>query len=460
MAPALMLDDDEIRKRQWSDDDESVIRQVSIAKKPKTIIIPKIKDASAIPSTTVLNTANAATEHRCTFPGCDKTFKKKSKLDQHSLSHTDERPFACHVAGCDKRYRRQAHLAVHSLTHEVLPELRKPFICPKEGCMSSFATKHHLTRHERTHETPKPHVCDRGGCTETFAKAFQLRRHICEHDGKLPYPCEHQNCDKSFPTPSKLKAHAQTHAEISRYACGHGGCLQTFTKWSALQSHIRQEHKNECPSCEKTFARKDVLKAHMKTHDQDREIFPCTWPDCPKSFSSPQNRTVHVKAVHEQIKPYTCDFDGCGAEYAHKHLLSRHKRLHDPLYKAEPKKKRKDALPEPSILDQLTGHDTVELTGRTITCWVDGCDRRFRRDDHLTRHLETVHEDEWEAWLIAHVGIGTNESLDDEGMDLVSDECATNDNLVREPAMDESLGEDNFDMMKDDLHSYAEHILA
>jgi uncharacterized Zn-finger protein len=67
----------------------------------------------------------------------------------------------------------------------------------------------------------------------------------------------------------------------------------------------------------------------MKTHEDERELIACTWPGCHRTFLFAKNRDVHVKSAHVKEKPYRCDVAGCGAEFAHKHLLSRHKRLHE-----------------------------------------------------------------------------------------------------------------------------------
>ena len=38
----------------------------------------------------------------CIFDGCDKTFIKKSKLEQHFVKHTTTRKFKCDYLGCKK----------------------------------------------------------------------------------------------------------------------------------------------------------------------------------------------------------------------------------------------------------------------------------------------------------------------------------------------------------------------
>ncbi|KAJ3183244.1 hypothetical protein HDU85_002270 [Gaertneriomyces sp. JEL0708] len=326
----------------------------------------------------------------CQHKDCGRTFKKASKLARHALSHTNERPFVCSFPECGKRYVRSEHLARHALVHASALEERRPFRCDYDGCEKAFASQYHMNRHTKVHTTPRPFQCTHDGCQESFAKHTQLRKHICAHVGKKPYPCDAPDCDKSFPTNQKLKQHRLVHSSEPRYSCGHIDCTQTFNKWTQLRAHIKAEHKICCYVCRKTFARTDVLKDHLRTHDVEREMFPCYWEGCGKAFTSDKIKEVHIRTAHQQLKPFQCEHTGCKALFAHKHLLVRHHRTHEgPVQR----KQRKDRIPRPDVLQLLTGHDYASSdTGRRLACTIEGCLYKFRREYDLRRHLQSLHD--------------------------------------------------------------------
>ena len=55
---------------------------------------------------------------KCTYVGCDKSFKTKDDLKQHSQRHSSERPYKCNYDNCDRTYKSCRELRQHKLmTH-------------------------------------------------------------------------------------------------------------------------------------------------------------------------------------------------------------------------------------------------------------------------------------------------------------------------------------------------------
>ncbi|KAF4621040.1 hypothetical protein D9613_000365 [Agrocybe pediades] len=299
--------------------------------------------------------------YQCTFEGCDRSYSKPSRLEEHQRSHTGQRPFSCET--CGKSYLRETHLTAHTRSH--LPESARPFVCERDGCGKRFWTTQHLKVHSAWHDGAKLYKCNEADCQESFAKHHQLRAHICsEHSppGTKPYICDHEGCTKSFDTNQHLRTHQKTHDD-KRYACSHVNCLPSdssspkyFSTWSALQSHIRTDHPPVCthPSCAgKKFASQANLRAHIKLHEEreadkafvddadsgnetDRppkkkrrggehgRDWKCQYDGCEKDFKSKNALNTHTNVTHLGKRDFVCPHAACGSSFGYKHLLQRH----------------------------------------------------------------------------------------------------------------------------------------
>ncbi|KAL8413863.1 hypothetical protein RB594_005196 [Gaeumannomyces avenae] len=77
----------------------------------------------------------------------------------------------------------------------------------------------------------------------------------------------------------------------------------------------------EVKGCEKLFSRSYNFKAHMETHDSNREYpFPCG--ECSKKFVRKTDLQRHHQSVHMKERNHKCDF--CGRLFARKDTLRRH----------------------------------------------------------------------------------------------------------------------------------------
>ncbi|BEI92966.1 uncharacterized protein CcaverHIS019_0505940 [Cutaneotrichosporon cavernicola] len=242
---------------------DAVLPLISSGKKtPKS---PKAKSPKSGPP----SRPPSRTERRftCTFTGCDKAYLKPSRLAEHILTHTGERP---HVCKCGQSYLRASHLAAHQRTHK--SEADKEYTCLREGCGKKFWTATHLARHEAAHDNAAVHACTQ--CEETFPKSHLLREHVAAAHmpaGSKPWACTHEGCGRSFDTKQKLRTHEKTH-DPTRYTCSHpihGLNMPSFPVWSALQTHIRDAHPPTCPHAEcegRAFKNAGRLREHLRVH--------------------------------------------------------------------------------------------------------------------------------------------------------------------------------------------------
>lgn len=90
------------------------------------------------------------------------------------------------------------------------------------------------------------------------------------HQGLKNYQCS--QCPKKYTTNGHLNDHIKSeHDKIRNLSCTFEGCLQSFARKSVLKVHMRK-HTNEkpymCDICSKAFSESSNLKIHKMTHDE------------------------------------------------------------------------------------------------------------------------------------------------------------------------------------------------
>ncbi|WAR55212.1 hypothetical protein PtB15_4B832 [Puccinia triticina] len=357
-------------------------------------------------------------KYLCHWAGCQKSYTKPVRLEEHLRSHTNERPFSCPT--CPAAYRRETHLTAHMRMH--LPESSRPLLCgwqegtipstsasaaTQEGCPRRFWTQQQLKIHrENVHEGKKGQAklqCDQ--CPKEFLKHNALRAHLVEAHcppGTKSYMCPHPNCGFSFANPSRLRKHERTHDPF-RYTCAHQDCLdnprvsiqeRSFSSWTDLQRHTRDCHPFKCtePDCsrsKKPFKSLRSLKQHLllchpapqqhQAGEPDGPIEPgvfatrntgafvCTqYPPCERAYKSARALQRHVNLIHLIDRHTSCPVADCSFSSAFpsglaKHIKSKHPPDDQPA--APPPKKRT----KPTRVQKLSQID-VQPAFRKFAC--------------------------------------------------------------------------------------------
>ncbi|XP_029008365.1 transcriptional repressor CTCF isoform X2 [Betta splendens] len=278
---------------------------------------------------------------------CSYTCPRRSNLDRHMKSHTDERPHKCHL--CGRAFRTVTLLRNHLNTHTGT----RPHKCT--DCDMAFVTSGELVRHRRykhTHE--KPFKCSM--CDYASVEVSKLKRHIRSHTGERPFQCS--LCSYASRDTYKLKRHMRTHSGEKPYECYI--CHARFTQSGTMKMHILQKHtenvaKFHCPHCDTVIARKSDLGVHLrkqhsfietgkkcrycdavfheryaliqhqKSHKNEKR-FKCDM--CDYCCRQERHMVMH-RRTHTGEKPYSCS--QCEKTFRQKQLLDMHfKRYHDP----------------------------------------------------------------------------------------------------------------------------------
>ncbi|XP_046897444.1 transcriptional repressor CTCF-like isoform X2 [Hypomesus transpacificus] len=278
---------------------------------------------------------------------CSYTCPRRSNLDRHMKSHTDERPHKCHL--CGRAFRTVTLLRNHLNTHTGT----RPHKC--QDCDMAFVTSGELVRHRRykhTHEKPfkcsmcdyasvevsklKRHIRSHTGerpfqcslCSYASRDTYKLKRHMRTHSGEKPYEC--YICHARFTQSGTMKMHIlQKHTEnVAKFHCPH--CDTVIARKSDLGVHLRKQHSfieqgRKCRYCDSTFHERYALIQHQKSHKNEKR-FKCE--QCDYCCRQERHMIMH-RRTHTGEKPYACS--QCEKTFRQKQLLDMHfKRYHDP----------------------------------------------------------------------------------------------------------------------------------
>ena len=83
----------------------------------------------------------------------------------------------------------------------------------------------------------------------------------------------------------------------------------------------------ECPTCHKTYAKKQSLKCHILSHDKSKWQYKCDKEGCTAIFYMKSSLNDHKK-IHTGERNEICFNEGCEKSYANHQTRNRHSKFH------------------------------------------------------------------------------------------------------------------------------------
>ena len=141
-------------------------------------------------------------------------------------------------------------------------------------------------------------------CHKQLKGGLAVKGHLrAKHMQSTPFLCS--VCEKSFGNNQLLKSHMKTHDDPNKFACDEEGCSKKFPALGRLNAHKKTHQKEEqvkCKYCPKTFNAKKNLGPHEKTckkrPDYDSLVRDKKCPHCPKAYFHNKDLKYHLKSAH------------------------------------------------------------------------------------------------------------------------------------------------------------------
>ena len=313
---------------------------------------------------------------------CNKGFPpgQELRLANHKKIHDESRPRPFKCSECDRTFSSQQYLNIHTKNHPITPDPDGLFRCPYESCRQSFKAVTSYREHTKIHTGELPFECN--VCGKKFGYVTGFKKHMISHTDEKHHTCH--ICGKQFKQKGNLNLHISRHAGVKPFKCEHPGCGYSFFDQYKLKNHMdvhTGRRRFKCEDCDKYFRTSTGLKSHHQAVHAKERKYKC---HCGKAFSQKQYLQFH-KTQHPELnlKRFTCDF--CSKKFSEPSSLREHKRrFHTGETAFQCDKCSYTACFKSRMDKHLLTHSSPQLK-------CPSCDKFFRHQNNLQRHVATVH---------------------------------------------------------------------
>ncbi|GAC96709.1 C2H2 type zinc finger containing protein [Pseudozyma hubeiensis SY62] len=303
----------------------------------------------------------------CLYPGCGKRFATNSRRKTHFRTHEEGR-YTCSMEHDLPQQHGDQDAGPFVYTFPNWTALQAhikeahPPICPWPGCGKRFQRQDNLKAHYRRHEDRKlrlemeakmlegKHETERNQLRAELSDDSYASSSEDEQDEGLWRSTSDVAAQSSYQTMSLPNQDNQVSGQqASDAAVNNGGAEPAHRRFPALseeqlvlkaaQLHSTRPRRGGVfrglssptlsivtSASDKTrSARLGSVATSIMSARNSPSAFACTWNGCSKVFTRKSTLSIHVRTAHLGERPFEC-LD-CGRRFAHKHLVSRHRRV-------------------------------------------------------------------------------------------------------------------------------------
>ena len=231
-------------------------------------------------------------ENKLLCKKCNKLFSTLGNLNIHVKTiHDNKLPFKCTFPNCQKEYRRKSELIEHERIHFGI----KPFVC--DICKKSFNIKSNLNSHFKYHSEIRPFKCS--FCDKKFKINKDLKDHIKNYHFKIKkYVCN--LCGKWFGKLSLLKTHSVTHTNEKKYQCKFEGCGKLFKGKRGMEKHYAFHMQNPDKAIKSIKENKSSDSKEKKKYFEVKNNIFLNQLDCVNNKNNEQIKTEGKKESRDK----------------------------------------------------------------------------------------------------------------------------------------------------------------